>query len=182
MQEIRSKESNYYAFGSDDMFQSERPQKKSLSDRMEGGKQVFSKIGTFFGNSVRSIVKMKDAEPSDEDNRVKREEDTEDNARGKNKLKDIGKDIKHISSKIGDGIFNIGSKTKNLASQTGTFLKQKTNTLFNAKDESEIKDEISKNSNRYQEYFDEEGPGGDQKSEESTTRGKRDPETDVHFI
>jgi len=61
MQTQKAKESNYHAFGSDDMFASERPQKKSIADRLESSKQVFGKIGSFFSNSVKNIVKHKEA-------------------------------------------------------------------------------------------------------------------------
>ena len=169
------KESNIHAFGSDDMFTDERQQKKTISTTLESGKQALGKIGTFFTKSVKNIVKT-DTEPSQT---VQKDRDIiePDN---KNKFKDIGQDIKHISSKIGEGIITFGSKTKNLASQTGNFLKQKTNTMFNANAELQIKEDISDKGNKYKDYFGENLEKTANCNEYVADKDKS--QDDVHFI
>lgn len=180
MYESKITESNYHAFGSDDMFQSERPQKKTLADRLETSKQVFGKIGTFFSNSMKNIVSHKDTEPRSDLEQIDRE-DEEPHNKDKRKHKDIGKDIKSISSKIGEGIVNIGSKTKTLATQAGTFVKQKTNTMFR-KEHEEIHEEPVKEGVRYQQYFDYTGDGDGSGRGNGSKKGSKSEEGDVHFI
>lgn len=182
MYEAKTKDTNYYAFGSDDMFQNERPQKKTFSDRVESGKQVLGKFGNFFTNSVRNIVKSKESEEKMDVDQVdsQKEEITDDN-KSSHGFKDIGLDFKNLSSKIGEGLSTIGSKTKTFASQTSTYFKQRTSTIFNATDDAEIKEEISKSGMKYQQYFDEEPKPTDKELNSSVTK-KESSDTDVHFI
>lgn len=188
MQVYKAKESNYHAFGSDDMFQNERPQKKTLSDRLEGSKQVFGKIGSFFSNSVKSIVKTKDG---NQDRRAinRRSDDTdeeedEDNDTN-NKFNNIGQDIKNISHKIGESFVNLGSRTKDFASQAGTYVKQKTNAIIKGQDQEVDESEIPvirKEGDKYTQYFDNSGNGTTSGQRESKNDSKNEEEADVHFI
>lgn len=172
--------SAFTAFGSDDMFQEKRQPKKNLNDHLENGKEVLGKIGSFFSNSVRKITQKKESNEH-ESNLQDMDKQEEDNKSWVNDSKSakIKKGFMSASNSIKDGLWKFGSKTKKIAMDSGRFIKDKTNDVFNKEEKNED------TSNKYNGYFSDTNQktrdSPEDKVEENSESKKKEQE-DVHFI
>lgn len=170
------------AFGSDDMFQEQRPKTKNLEDHLQNGKELLGKMGNFFTNSVRSLTTKKNNEPETNLQTIDTEEEQNKRWVNNDKTTQLKNSIYDISKNIGDSLWSFGSKTKKIAVDSGKFIKKNVDDMMsNGKEKEKEQDEDreglqDESDNKYNHYF------TDQSIKTNTNQYKKKEEDDVHFI
>ena len=99
MKEKKKQETDYFAFGSDDLTTDKRQEDNKLKETLTQGKQMFQKFGSFLGNSIKNIAK-----PKKEDEQKTRKNSQDETAENAPKVNEF----KQISNKIGQSLMNFG--------------------------------------------------------------------------
>jgi len=105
----------YFAFGSDDIIQQNRPSKGKF-EGLQAGKEMFQKFGSFLSTSVSTLIKNDEGQKASGHRDTRQfetgpmpKEQTEHSSKDKpDKLVEIKDDLKNISNKIGKGFLSFG--------------------------------------------------------------------------
>lgn len=156
----------YEAFGSDDINGSGKKNKKRFfGGKLESGKFVFGKIGNFFSNNVKKLVrgrsrrKEKKAEKTDNTNNIDKEDklnksdnDVYGGGEEKGGFEGLG-GIKNVPSHIGGALRKLSDKTIEVATGTTNYIKKKSSDFIISKDEDVIRNEIKKENGNFDAYL-----------------------------
>ena len=125
LDEAKKADQKYFAFGSDDIVQQSRSNKKGIEETLQSGKDLFQKFGSFIGSSVNSIIEPKSATKikKNDNGFLKKEANNNETVSEPNKLefgdennsqlKDeknvtVKDDVKANLSKLGRGLLSFG--------------------------------------------------------------------------
>lgn len=152
LEKTRNDKETYFAFGSDDLVMKSRSNDGYFDGNLKKGKDAVFKIGNFLTNSMTNIVKKtSNLVVKKKDKNLQNSEIIQNSKEGQKG----GFSLSGISSKLGNGIWSFGSKTKNLATSTTNFIKKTTNGfLTDKKDvEKDVVEEVDKSKVKYNDYF-----------------------------
>ena len=180
--------STFEAFGSDDMFQDERPKTKNLDDHLQSGKELLGKVGNFFTSSVRKLTTKSNNDQQSGLQDIDKEEERNKSWINNDNTTKIKNGIFSVSKNIGDSLWSLGSKTKKIAVDSGKFIKKNVDGMMNGGDregridEDEVNEGLQNGSDKkFNQYFTDQ-TGDNRAMDENIKQKKAKEEDDVHFI